>query len=359
MIGSLAPIRRGPISLTALAFPAFAVPVFVTSMAVPAMAGTGTGAGTGDEPSAVRLLHRATQAPEAVSYTGTQYIAAWSPVDDGASTSAVVDVAHRAGGPTEVRVHGAETLSELDARSSAGWLADSGGPVGLLIRGYDVVVVGAAAVAGRPAYVVEARRSDGTTAARLWLDTESALPLRREVYNEDGTTRTASAFIEVDVDVTPTTFPADPQRRAAITSLDRGDLAQLRRNGWSCPDRLGHGLVLYEARRIGDAIQLSYSDGVVTVSVFEQRGRLDQEKMYGFAAREVDGGMVYSNSGPPGQFTWSVGDSVVTVVADAPAETIDAVLAAMPPQQPENEHGFLARVGMGAERLASWLNPFD
>ncbi len=357
MIGSAVVSRRGSVSLSALAVPAIAVPVLVGTIAIapPAVAGDAD-----DDLAAVGLLHRAMAAPERVSYTGTQFVAAWSALDGEASTSAVVDVTHHAGGPTEVRVHGAQPMSTVDERSGAAWLADGGGPVGLLVRAYDVVLVGVGTVVGRAAHVVEARRTDGSTAARLWLDTELALPLRREIYDEDGATRAASAFVELHLD--PDTKPTISRRGsvdATTTALRHADLARMRDNGWSCPDELEGGLVLYEARRVGDAVQLSYSDGVVTVSVFEQRGRLDPQRLRGFAAREVDGGVVYSSPGPPAKFIWSVGDWVVTVVADAPAETVDAVLAAMPPKDPELDRGLLARVGKGAERLASWLNPFD
>jgi MucB/RseB N-terminal domain len=355
VIGSLASHRRGPVPLTVLAVPAIAVPVFVGSLAMSAPA---SAVEAGEELSAVRLLHRAMDAPDAVSYSGTQYVAAWSSLEAGDSTSAIVDVVHRAGGSTDVRVHGALTLPVVDERSSAAWLADGGGPVALLARAYDVAVVGVGSVAGRFVHVVEARRPDGTAAARLWLDAESALPLRRETYNTDGTTRAASAFVEISLEHAAVSGPALGAAPIVDSSLRHRDLAQLRDDGWNCPKELADGLVLYEARRVGDAIQLSYSDGVVTVSVFEQRGDLDEGKLHGFAAREVDGGVVYSSAGPPAQFTWSVGDRVVTVVADAPAETIDAVLAAIPPREPEFERGFLARVGKGAERLASWLNPF-
>jgi hypothetical protein len=355
VIGSSAPQRRGPVPFTVLAVPAIAIPVFVGSlaMAVPASA-----VEAGDEFRAVRLLNRAMEAPDSVSYSGTQYVAAWSSLDRGDSTSAIVDVVHRAGGSTEVRVHGAGTLPVVDEHSSTAWLADGSGPVALITRGYDVAVVGVGSVAGRHAYIVEARRPGGRAAARLWLDAASALPLRREVYNEDGTTRAASAFVELRLELAPRPVQTPVSAVTADTSLRHRDLDELRGDGWTCPAELADGLVLYKAQRIGDAVQLSYSDGVVTVSLFEQRGDLDEENLHGFAAREVDGGVVYSSTGPPAQFTWSVGDRVVTVVADAPSETIDAVLAAMPPREPDSEHGFLARVGKGAERLASWFNPF-
>jgi hypothetical protein len=356
VIAQLASARRPSACFAALAVPALAVPLLVSSLALAAPA---TADEQVDDMGAVALLYRAMDAPETVSYTGTQYVAAWSALPGGSSTSAVVDVTHRAGGTTEVRAHGSQPLSVVDDRSNAGWLAEGGGPVALLVRAYEVAVVGVATVAGRPVHVVEARRPDGSTAARLWLDTESALPLRREVYDDDGATRTASAFVEIELEtqVAPLALPSRDD--SAATSLRHADLERLRGNGWSCPDSLGDGLALYEARRVGDAVQLSYSDGIVTVSVFEQPGRLDPTKLHGFAAREVDGGVVYSTPGPPATFTWSVDDWVVTVVADAPADTIDAVLAALPPNEPEEHRGLVARVGKGAERIASWLNPFD
>jgi hypothetical protein len=354
VIGPSTVIRRGTGSLSALAVPALAVPVLVGAIAVapPAVAQDG------DAPTAVDLLHRAMAAPDTVSYSGTQFVAAWSALG-GASTSAVVDVAHRAGGATEVRVHGSRPMSAIDERSGAAWLADGGGPVDLLVRAYDVVLVGVATVAGRAAHVVEARRPDGSAAARLWLDTEFALPLRREIYDEAGAVRAASAFVELKLHPA-VTHPALRRDRDSVvtTSLRRTDLARMRDNGWSCPDELEGGLALYQARWVGDAVQLSYSDGVVTVSVFEQEGRLDPRTLHGYAAREVGGGVVYSTPGPPATFTWSAGDWVVTVVADAPAETIDAVLAALPPEEPD-DRGLLGRIGKGALRIASWFNPFD
>ncbi|MGH8822889.1 MAG: sigma-E factor regulatory protein RseB domain-containing protein [Jiangellaceae bacterium] len=348
--------RRGPGSLSALAVPALAVPVLVGTIAIAPQAVAADG---DDDLAAVGLLQRAMEAPETVSYSGTQFVAAWSALDREASTSAVVDVVHRAGGSTEVRVHGSRPMSALDEHSGAAWLADGGGPVGLLVRAYDVVLVGVGTVAGRAAHVVEARRPDGSAAARLWLDSEFALPLRREIYDEDGITRAASAFVELQVD--PAAEPVTTRggsEGATTTSLRRADLVRMRDDGWSCPDQLDGGLALYEARWVGDAVQLSYSDGVVTVSVFEQEGRLDPRRLHGYAAREVDGGVVYSSPGPPATFTWSAGDWVVTVVADAPAETLDAVLAALPPEEPD-DRGLLARIGKGAVRIASWLNPFD
>jgi sigma-E factor negative regulatory protein RseB len=113
---------------------------------------------------------------------------------------------------------------------------------------------------------------------------------------------------------------------------------------------------------VGNAIQLSYSDGVMTVSMFEQAGTLDPDRLDGYAMREVAGGAVYSVPGPPARFTWSTGKHVITVVSEAPQEVVEALVRAVPPEElsrPAADDGVLARIARGARRVGSWLNPFD
>ena len=53
--------------------------------------------------------------------------------------------------------------------------------------------------------------------------------------------------------------------------------------------------------------------------------------------------------------TWSGRGTVYTVMADAPAQTVDAVVRALPHDGPT---GFWKRMSRGIGRLASWANPF-
>jgi hypothetical protein len=46
---------------------------------------------------------------------------------------------------------------------------------------------------------------------------------------------------------------------------------------------------------------------------------------------------------------------VYTVVADAPTQTVDSVVGALPHDKPP---GFWHRMTRGLVRLASWVNPF-
>lgn len=321
-----------------------------------------------DDPRAVALLYRAMSAPARVSFTGTQYVSAWSTLDRGESTSAVVDVRHTAGGPTVVTGHGKSRTPVPIWHDGDSWLGGSGGPVGLLVKAYDVRVAGQANIAGRITDVITAHRPDGSTAAQLWLDAQHALPLRREVYDRDGQTVSASSFVEIEVVSTlrsrfssSTAMMSDETAGdTARTALSHADLAELRQEGWLCPTTLDGGLVLYEAHRHADAVQLSYSDGVATLSVFAQQGLLDPAELDGFVPRKDGDDVVYVAPGPPSQFVWATENGrVITVVADGPLESVDAVEAAFPPSQAQRPDGLIERIGRGAKRLVSWLNPFD
>ena len=53
---------------------------------------------------------------------------------------------------------------------------------------------------------------------------------------------------------------------------------------------------------------------------------------------------------------WSAEGTVYTVLASAPEDVVDDVIAAWPHETPKN--GFLARLARGLARVASWFNPF-
>ncbi|WP_162452418.1 sigma-E factor regulatory protein RseB domain-containing protein [Phytoactinopolyspora mesophila] len=348
-----APVLLGALIL--LVYPA-------TSAAAPdSLAGT-------DDPQAVELLTRSANAPNYTSYEGTQYVSAWSTLaKSGASKSAVVQVRHQAAGATEISLQDTQT-SILQGHSGTTWLADSGGPVDLLIGSYDVRMAGEGQVAGRQADVVEALRPDGSVAARLWLDRRTTLSLRREAFTPDGHLLSASAFVEISLAEVPPCCLRSGMDAVGLSStqvhdqsmLRWDDIEQLRKEGYHCPETLAGSFVLYEARHLGEAVQLSYSDGVMTVSVFEQPGRLDPEQLHTYTAHEVGEGTVYAIPGPPARFTWSSNGRVITVVADAPLEVVDDILDTLPPDRPlpEEDSGLLARVGRGAQKVGSWLNPF-
>jgi len=314
---------------------------------------------------ALQLLSRTAQAARTTAYESVEFVSRWSPAG---TTSLLVDVAHRPGEGTIMRVRGTSTApggEVFQASENTDLPADlsgaGGGPVGLLARNYSVVAVGLGSVAGRTAQIVETRRRDGSVAARFWLDSHTALILRREVFDSRGATLRASAFIEVSlrspafVGHLPPMLPNPWRTRVSATGL-----AELRAAGWRCLDGLPAELTLYDVRRADDeggpVLHASYSDGLSTVSLFEQKGRLDARSLTDYRPERRGDTTVYVRDGVQRSVVWSADGTVYTVVADAPEDTVEAVIAALP-----HEHvrtGVVARLERGLGRVASWMNPF-
>src|SRR5690606_5387682 len=147
------------------------------------------------------------------------------------------------------------------------------------------------------------------------------------------------------------------------------DVSHLRARGWPVPGALPRRLRLItaEERRLdggpltgredpeGTYVHPGYSDGRSAVSVFIQKGRLGAARLVNWHVRERFGATVWTH-GPEGRnATWSSGDYVYTVLADAPADVVDAAVAALPH---EAEPGFWARLSRSVERAIAWANPF-
>ncbi|MCA1721822.1 MAG: hypothetical protein LC779_12205 [Actinobacteria bacterium] len=151
--------------------------------------------------------------------------------------------------------------------------------------------------------------------------------------------------------------------RTAAAEPAQVDATQLRQGGWSVPDELPGGLELYDARTRThdgvDVLHLSYSDGLSTLSLFAQRGTLGSEPAHGFAKQQVGRAQVWVRSASsPRRVVWGGGGRVFTLLTDAPPEAVRDVVQALPHDRAPRT-GFLARIGRGLSRLASWLNPFD
>ena len=313
------------------------------------------------QPAARRLLVRAGTAPASTPYSGTQFVSAWTARG---TTSEVLDIDHVPGEGT--RAHTDATMA-TPARSmtlaAAGTPSIAGGGIGVLMSHYSLSVVGEDRVAGRAVDVVAARRpgatADSPDAARFWLDRDSGLVLRREVYDRHGRTTRASAFVEIAIG--RGTMAVGSGDRAWSASIDTAALDRMRDRGWHCPAVLPGPLSLVDARRggqDGSIVHLSYSDGIGTVSVFEQRGRLDAAALADHRRDVVDGHVVWVRGEVPKRVVWTSGRTVYTVVADAPERTVDQVVAALP-HHPAADGDTLGRLGRGLDRVASWFNPFS
>ena len=313
--------------------------------------------GTAGEARALQLLTDAARAARSLSYRGTQYVSTWRA---GTTSSHVADVRHTASGGSVValrRTAGAAPATpvtmdtDLDLRL-----------LHLLAEHYVLQTGREDTCTGRRTHVVEARRpgveGEAAVAGRFWVDAESSLVLRREVFDASGRLVRSTAFASVDIG------PAD---RSSLPDADEPlpavDVTALRTQGWDVPASLAGHLELYDARlqehEGGDVLHLSYSDGLSTLSLFAQRGRLGGRSLAGFAPQRLGRSSVWvRTASSPQRVVWGGSGQVFTLLTDAPPDTVRDVVAALPHDR-EPRTGILARIGRGLSRLASWLNPFD
>jgi sigma-E factor negative regulatory protein RseB len=131
--------------------------------------------------------------------------------------------------------------------------------------------------------------------------------------------------------------------------------SSLARQGWQVPAALPGGLPLYTAAwtqtSSGKVVELEYSDGLYVVSLFVQRGDLTAD-LPGWQRVRVGGQQAFAAGH---SVTWTGLGFVYTMIADAPAQTVTQVVAALPGSAPA---GIFERLGRGFERLASMANPF-
>jgi len=335
---------------------------------------------------AVNLLAQAAQAAIVTSYQGQEIVTRWS---QGGGSVLVSSIWHVSGGQTvtQTTADGASyssqsyLSSDTDSQSPEGVLGVTAPLIGLLKSHYLVAYAGSGSADNRTAQVVEAWRSDGSIAARFWLDDATKLPLEREVFDTAAHVIGQDVFIDVSFTAPggPEGVPGDsrapgasPQQAAAKSAsarvsasppgpwtdpFSRRQLLALRDGGWQVPAELPGGLSLFTGAKTraetGAVLDLGYSDGLSMVSVFEQRGKLPAT-LPGWRKTKAGGHVVFAL---PDQrsLTWAGHGMVFTVVADAPSQTVDAAVGALPHDGPA---GFWKRMSRGLVRVASWVNPF-
>jgi sigma-E factor negative regulatory protein RseB len=325
----------------------------------------------------MRLLDGAADASQAASYQGTELISQ-SGVDGSVKTFS--QVWHQGGGLTMVET--SSGLSSATARPAvysdmAGSDSASGSPEGvfgvtkslvtLLGKHYVPVYRGGGAVAGRSARVVDLYRFDGSLAARYWLDKQTMVPLRRDLFGPSDNVIGQDSFVQVKFGALAVpqlagtararSQAAKPATQAAWAAAapPAQFLASLDGQGWQVPGSLPGGLPLYAAASAsttsGKVVDLEYSDGLYVVSLFVQRGTLATD-MPGWRQVNMDGQQAFVSGH---SVTWTAPGFVYTVIADAPAQTVTQVVGALPRA---GSPGVLDRLGRGFIRLARVMNPF-
>jgi hypothetical protein len=311
-----------------------------------------------DEPegddTGLHLLREAAIAGRTRGYSGTQYVTAWGRSGSGA-VSSVLEVRNVPGEGLTVHTQPSGLVQTVDPGTPAGGMSTpSETMLEVLARNYRVVAVGGGRVCGRPARLVHVVRSDGTVAARYWLDEAGGPVLRRELLDGHGRVVHAGAFI--DLTLGPARKAAAPVPAAG--GLDLGETPGLLARGWRFPAALPGRLELFAAHDASPGyLYLGYSDGLSVVSVFVQPGVLDEERLQGWHARQRNGHTIWIRDSAEQETIWASGGHVYTVFADAPADMVDAAVAALP-HEPVPAPDLWTRLGRGADRLLSWVNPF-
>lgn len=300
---------------------------------------------------AVALLDRAAVAARRLSYSGTQYVASWR---GGVADSSLVELAHDPAGGSVVsgaageHPEAAGATAHLDLRM-----------LDRLAAAYDLSVSGPGRCTGREASVVEARRDDGGVAGRFWVDEDSGMLLRREVFDEQGRRVRSAAFVDLVVQDATAARPAGVPSRLSGRERPAGALLErLREEGWHVPEELPDGFALFEARQDDEVLHLAYTDGLSVLSLFAQDGGLGDSEVDGFDRESVDGAPVWVRRTAPERVVWQGGGQVWTLVSDGAESSALAAVTALPHDAPP-EDGLRARLSRGASRLAGMLNPFD
>lgn len=315
----------------------------------------------------MRLLDGAADASLSTSYQGTEL---GSQSGMAGRVKMISQVWHQAGGVTLVEMPRDVTPATAQPAAAAS-MADSGPAapegvfgvtkplVALLGKHYVAAYGGAGTAAGRTATVVDLYRFDGSLAARYWLDKQTTVPLRRDLFDANDQLISQDSFTAVRFGALAApqfawARPAADPDWVAVTPASRF-LASLASQGWQVPGSLPGGLPLYAASSAdtagGQVVDLQYSDGLNVVSLFVQRGTL-APSMPGWQQVKVSGQRAFVSGH---SVAWAVPGFVYTMIADAPPQTMTQVVGAL---RRDGSPGVLDRLRRGFIRLAHVINPF-
>jgi len=139
------------------------------------------------------------------------------------------------------------------------------------LQGYRATLAGDGRVAGHAAQVVDVAAADEWRYGyRLWLERESGLPLRVDLVGHDGATIEQVAFTELQLGVRPSDADLAPSDSRALMPMATLPPAERNAPGWRVPSP-PPGFSLRAARFQPHGVQLLYSDGLASVSVYVER----------------------------------------------------------------------------------------
>lgn len=315
-----------------------------------------------DQTPAVTALHRAVEAPQHVSYRAARVV---NSVDGTAVDSYRLEVEHVSGYGTTFTVPkpgGADVTTFVPATGSMTEL--EGMPVDALLESYDLSVERTQIIDSRRVTIIDACQHDQLM-ARFWVDDASGLLLRKAMYVGNDVVRWSGLanfqpIVSEASKVEAMQQAPAPMRTNASQVLSSAQASALSDEGWICPARLASDFdlsLLDQVDTDGNTMHVGYTDGLSTLSVFEQHGTLDPATLAGFEERLVGGQLVYLRTGLPTLAVWQSGDTVITIVTDVPQQRVGALLQALPHLPMTSGSGVTGRIGTGLDKLASAVAP--
>ncbi len=324
-----------------------------------------------DDPAARQLLELAARAAVTTAYEGSVTIISF---DSGGPTVVEIDVAQGADGTYQA----GQVDRWLVGRDDEGAFylrgdellqlgeSDAGARGGALAASIKYVLWLEAPVAldtGRATPIAIGEVGAEHVRERLFIDDVTDLAVRRETFNGDGSPDRLVAFTTLVARRTPLEGADAAESRSAssvmpVSGRSRAILADV---GWVVPAGLPGAFDLRSSSAVGDAstgsLHLLYSDGLYSVSVYQQPGDLQARALDG--AQEVDLGDVRVHRWPgaePERLVWSGDGMVFTVVSDAPTDVLASLVSELPHDEAPSMPGRLFR---GIARIGGWLWPFD
>jgi negative regulator of sigma E activity len=253
----------------------------------------------GTSPSRVdadQLLLASEQADRKVSYSGTKVLRFYRPEDGSLAAERVVKVWHRDPSQTRLEmVTPAEILGMVVLENGESvwvfhprkqswrqmtWRAPDARPH-LLLRNYDAKVLRREKIAGRAVYVVRlTSRNPGNPSKVVWIDRETKLALRQELFDPSGRKLSTSEFREIAFEGSlpsnlfsvPAEARIEPRREGAPPwAGQKAGAAHVVEQPRYVP--AGYELVqrFCMKRRDREFAHLRYTDGLNTISLFIER----------------------------------------------------------------------------------------
>jgi hypothetical protein len=188
---------------------------------------------------------------------------------------------------------------------------------------WALTVDGVATIAGRPTHVVVARRGHGPIRARFFVDDRSGLLVRRDVLSQDGHVLRSVRYTRLAVDDVTPAVPSVPRQGTKTVLTHEVD------SEFAVPSHIGTGFrLLGSYEHPGGVMQLFYSDGLFSISVFEQPGLVNWGSLPAGGHRSaVDEQRARWYATDAGNVVvWGRDGLALTGVSDAPPEVVHAAV---------------------------------